>query len=149
MEFTFLTPLLVLLFLGTWQFGYAYYLYNELEQAVRAGARYASARTYDSGTSTPSAGFIDEVQNVVVYGDPVPAINATPVVPGLAKTNVTVNASFYANGFASAAGQNMMVPTRVAVSITGFSVGTFGLIPLQGKPRTEFPYVGVFKPPMP
>jgi len=46
-ELTLLLPLLVSLFLGTWQFGYAYYLYGELEQAVRSGGRFASLSTYD------------------------------------------------------------------------------------------------------
>lgn len=143
-EFTLLTPLLVALFLGTWQFGYAYFLYDKAEQAVRAGARYASQRTYDSGTPTPSAAFVRDVQNVVLYGDPTGG--TTPVVPGLAAANVKVQVSFFANGFANPPGQNMLLPTRVAVFIDGFSVGTLGRISLTGKPRTEFPYVGVFKP---
>jgi Flp pilus assembly protein TadG len=143
-EFTFLTPLLVALFLGTWQFGYAYFLYDKAEQAVRAGARYASERTYDSATSTPSAEFAQDVRNVVLFGDP--AGGTTPVVPELAAANVKVEVSFFENGFASPPGHDMLVPTRVAVFIDGFSVGTLGRIPLTGKPRTEFPYVGVFKP---
>jgi hypothetical protein len=105
-EFTLLTPLLVALFLGTWQFGYAYFLYDKAEQAVRAGARYASERTYDSDTSTPSAAFVQGVRNVVLYGDP--AGGTTPVVPDLAAANVKVEVSFFANGFVSPPGQNML-----------------------------------------
>jgi len=143
-EFTLLSPLIVTLFIGSWQFGYAYFLYDKAEQAVRAGARYASLRTYDASTATPSQGFVDDVRNVVLYGDPAGGTSA--VVPGLASSHVTVEMSFYANGFAQPSGQDMLVPTRVAVSINNFSVGTFGLITLSGKPRVEFPYVGIFKP---
>ncbi len=143
-EFTLALPMLTLLFLGTWQFGYAFFLYDELEHAVRDGARFASMYTYDSATMTPSAGFTTAVQNVVLYGNA--AGGTTPVVRGLAPANVTVEVSFYANGFASPPGFNLQMPTRVAVSITNFSVGTLGTITLNGKPRTEFPYVGVFNP---
>jgi Flp pilus assembly protein TadG len=144
-EFTLLTPLLVALFLGTWQYGYAYFLYDRAEQAVRAGARYASLRTYDSATSTPTAAFVSDVRNVVLYGGP--AGGTTLVVPGLTPANVQVEVSFYDTGFASPPGMDMRTPTRVAVSITGFSVGVFHPVNLNGKPRTEFAYVGVFKPP--
>lgn len=144
-EFTLLSPLLVSLFLGTWQYGYAFFLYDKAEQAVRAGARYASVLTYDSGSSNPSNTFVSNVRNVVLYGNPTGG--TTPVVPGLTAANVTVEVSFYDNGFASPSGNDMLVPTRVAVSLDGYSVGTLGAIILTGKPRTEFPYVGVYKPP--
>lgn len=143
-EFTLLSPLIVTLFIGSWQFGYAYFLYDKAEQAVRAGARYASLRTYDSGTSSPSQGFVRDIRNVVLYGDPAGGTHL--VVPGLTAANVTVEVSFYDNGFAQPAGRDMLVPTRVAVSINNFSIGTFGAIDLRGKPRVEFPYLGVFKP---
>jgi Flp pilus assembly protein TadG len=143
-ELTLLTPLIVSLFLGTWNYGYAYFLYDKAEQAVRAGARYASVRTYDSSTSTPSQGFVDDVRNVVIYGSP--AGGTSVVVPGLAAANVVVQVSFYDNGFAQPSGNDMLVPKRVAVSINNFSVGTFGILALTGKPRVEFPYMGVFRP---
>ena len=53
-EFTISLTFLIPLFLGAWAFGYTFYQYSKLENAVRAGARYASLRTYDSSTSTPS-----------------------------------------------------------------------------------------------
>ncbi len=144
-EFTLALPLLTLLFLGTWQFGYAYFLYNQVEQAVRDGARYASTRIYDSATSTPTTAFTDTVRNVVLYGDP--NGGTTTVVPNLNAQNVKVEASFFQHGFATPPGQDMMMPKRVAVSITGYSVGMLGAITLNGKPRTEFPYVGLWQPP--
>jgi len=37
-EFTLSATFLIAVFLGVWQFGYAFYIYSELEQSVRAGA---------------------------------------------------------------------------------------------------------------
>ena len=45
LAFGFLFPVLT----GTFQFGYAFFVYNELQTAVREGARYAAFKTYDSG----------------------------------------------------------------------------------------------------
>ena len=53
-ELTLSLSFLTALFLGVWQYGYGFYVYAELEQSVRDGARYAAARTYDSATSTPT-----------------------------------------------------------------------------------------------
>jgi TadE-like protein len=56
-QLTLSMSLLIPLFLGTWEFGYGFYLYSQLSEALRSGARYASLRTYDSATSTPSDSF--------------------------------------------------------------------------------------------
>lgn len=120
-EFSLAIPLMVSLFLGTFQFGYAYYVYNELEQAVRAGARYASLRSYDANYDTA-------VKNVVVYGDPAPSGSPTPVVKGLGLGNVEVTRDTTAG--------------TVRVNIKNFSVGTFWGLTLPDKPSTQFPLVG-------
>jgi len=136
-ELTLSLTFLCALFLGTWQYGYTFYIYGELEQAVRAGARYASLLTYNSGTSTPTASFTTSVQNVVVYGDPAPANGAAPVVAGLTTANVSVT-PVWTSG----------TPTAMTVSITGFTIPTyFGNATLNGKPTTTFPFVGIFGPP--
>jgi hypothetical protein len=62
----------IALFLGVWQYGYSFYVYAELEQAVRDGARYAAARTYDSATSTPTDTFLAAFRTSWYY-DPEPA----------------------------------------------------------------------------
>jgi Flp pilus assembly protein TadG len=135
-EFTLSATFLIAVFLGVWQFGYAFYIYSELEQSVRAGARYASLGTYNSANSTPTAAFLTAVQNVVVYGDPAPPNGATPVAPGLTTANVSLNVTFTS------------VPTSMNVAITGYTVPTyFGGQTLNGKPTTAFPFVGVFGPP--
>ena len=137
-EFTLSAAFLIALFLGVWQFGYGFFIYNELEEAVRAGARYASLATYNSANSTPTAAFQTAVQNVVVYGNPVGG--TTPLAPGLTTANVSVTVTF----------SNTVpgVPTEMTVSITGYQLPTyFGSQTLNGKPTTAFPFVGVFGPP--
>lgn len=136
-ELTFSLTFLCALFLGTWQYGYAFYIYGELEQAVRAGGRYAALLTYNSGTSTPTASFTSAVQNVVVYGDPAPAVGATPIVPGLTRGNVSVSPVWTSGA-----------PTGMTVAITGYTIPTYsGNAILSGKPTTTFPFVGIFGPP--
>jgi Flp pilus assembly protein TadG len=133
-EFTLSATFLIALFLGVWQFGYGFFIYNELEEAVRAGARYASLRTYNSADSTPTSDFLTAVQNVVVYGDP--AGGTTPVAPGLTTADVSVTVTFTS------------VPTEMNVAITGYKLPTyFGSQTLSGRPTTSFPFVGVFGPP--
>ena len=136
-EFTLSLTFLVALFLGIWQFGYAFYLYAELEQSVRAGARYASELKYESGNSTPTSAFLTAVKNVVVYGDPAAANGATPVAPGLTTGNVTLTVTF-----------TLGVPTGMAVAITGYRVPTyFGNATLVNRPTTWFPFIGIYGPP--
>ena len=137
-EFTFSMLLLIPLFIGAWTFGYTFFQYAQLEDAVRAGARYASELNYDSATATPSAAFLTAVQNMTVYGDPgANPATATPVVTGLTTGNVNLNV-----GFTNSA------PSSMTVSITGFSVLTyFGRTSLTNKPYVWFPYVGYWSPP--
>jgi hypothetical protein len=67
------------------EFGRALWTHNALADAARRGARYATLH---------SSGDIDQVKNVVVYGDP--AGGSQPVVPNLSTSNVAVNYSNFA-----------------------------------------------------
>ena len=135
-QFTFALSLLVPLFIGTLEFGYGFYLYSQLSEAVRSGARYASLRTYDSATSTPTTAYLTAVQNMVAYGDP-SGTNTTPLVVGLTPGMVSVGCTFTKN-----------VPTAVSVTINGYNLPTyFGTKTLNNNPYVWFPYVGVFGPP--
>jgi len=79
----------------------------------------------------------DTVQNLVVYGSPTLATGASPVVRGLAKSNVNVNFNPDTNG----------VPTSVTVSATAFAVdGVFTTFTFNGKPMASVPYVGRYSP---
>lgn len=67
------------------EFGRALFTHNALADAARRGARYATLH---------SAGDINQVKNVVVYGDP--AGGTQPLVPNLSTANVAVNYSNFA-----------------------------------------------------
>ncbi|MCW5977886.1 MAG: pilus assembly protein [Bryobacteraceae bacterium] len=130
LSFSFLVPI----FVGTYSFGYAFYVYDSLASAVRAGARFASLQTYNSPTTTPSAAYLTAVRNMVVYGDP--AGGTTPVRAGLRPENVSVTMTFQ-NG----------VPREVAVAIQNFQINSVvDTIDLAQKPRFSVPYTGRFDP---
>lgn len=134
-EFALTFPILVAVFSGAFELGYAFFAYNTLVNGVRDGARYASMRPYDSATATPTSAFMTAVQNIVVFGDP--AGGTTPILRGLATSNVQLTVLTSGNA-----------PLQVTVSITGFSIGAvFGTINLNGKPACSFPYLGIPTPP--
>jgi Flp pilus assembly protein TadG len=136
-ELTLSLGFLIPLFLGTWQFGYAYYIYGELEQAVRDGARYASLQPYHSANATPTSAYLAAVQNVVVYGTDAPESGSAPIVNSLTTSNVGLTVTF-----------NNNVPASVSVYITGYRMPAFfGSLTLNHKPLAWFPYVGMFGPP--
>jgi Flp pilus assembly protein TadG len=125
-------PVLVGLFLGTLQFGYSFYIYDELEQSVRAGARYASLRSYGSTTDTPDAAFANAVRNVVVYANP--AGGSRPVAPGLTTGQVAITVNMQHGA-----------PSAVTVAINGYQLPqVVSSVTLTNKPATQFPYLGVF-----
>jgi Flp pilus assembly protein TadG len=137
-EFTLSMLVLMPLFLGAWAFGYTFFQYTQLENAVRNGARYASTLNYDSNSTTPSSSFQTAVQKMTVYGDPnADTTTATPVVAGLTTSNVSLTVAF-----------TNSAPSAVTVQITNFQVRTyFGKTNLNGKPYVWFPYVGYWTPP--
>ena len=129
-ELAIAAPLFLTLFTACFQFGYYFYIYNRLENAVRDGARYASIRAYDSSSSTPSTAFSTAVTNMVLYGSP--ASGSTTVVPGLKSSNINLSVTM-TNG----------VPSLVKVSISGYSIyAVFGNWTLTKKPAAIFPYEG-------
>lgn len=119
---------------GVFQFGYALFVYNNLESAVRGGARYASARSYDSSSAAPSPDYSAAVKNMVVYGNP--EGTGQPVARGLSASNVEIQANM--NGAA---------PESITVAITGYKVdAVFTSFTFDGKPAKTFPYTGTPAP---
>ena len=132
-EFSLGFGLLITTLAGVYQLGYAFYLYNMLESAVRDGARFASLAPYDA---PDGARFTERVRNMVVYGNPDPPASAAPLVPDLTAANVTVAPTFDSRG----------VPQRVAVQIDNFPIqALFAAYTLEHKPRCSFPYMGWFE----
>jgi Flp pilus assembly protein TadG len=133
-EFAIGATVLLAGFGGTFQFGYTFYEYNILKNAVNDGAHYASLQIYDSNNATPSNSFKQAVRNMVVYGNPAGGTN--PVTPGLATANVNVTATF-AKG----------VPSAMTVSIAGYTVNAvFGSTTFNGKPTATYAYQGIYEP---
>ena len=129
LAFGFLFPVLT----GTFQFGYAFFVYNELQNAVRQGARYAAYKTYDSSSATPSTTFANSVKNAVVYGNP--AGGTTPIVPSLTTANVNLQVTFTSG-----------VPEMMTVSIQNYTLDAFLRTFSISKPAASFSYVGVYAP---
>lgn len=118
---------------GTFQFGYTFYVYNQLVTAVGNGARYAATLQYTPG---PNDTADHSIRNMVVYGDPEAAPGSRPVVSGFTPENVDINWTIE-NG----------APSAVAVSIHNFSIdAVFARFTFNARPGVEFPYVGPAAP---
>ena len=144
LEFAIGSGVLVAAFTGTFQFGYTFLQYNNLQSAVARGARYASLVDYHSSNDTPATDFQTAVQNMVLYGSP--AAGTTPVLPGLTASNVVVTVCGIATicpGYASALG----IPQEIKVSISGYTIDSvFARTVLSGKPAVSFAYQGIWEP---
>ena len=79
-EFSIAATVFLMTMFAVLEFGRALWTHNALTDAARKGARYAAVH---------SAADIDNVKNVVVYGDP--AGGTKPIVENLSTTNVQVN----------------------------------------------------------
>jgi Flp pilus assembly protein TadG len=120
---------------GTFQFGYTFYTYNQLVSAVGNGARYAAQRTYRAATSQDIERGNAAIRNMVVYGDAQPSPDALPVVPKLTPDQVEVRWLL--------AGDS--APVNVNVTIKGYTMDAiFRSFTFEGRPSVEFPYVGKY-----
>ena len=134
LEFALGAGILVAAFTGTFQFGYTFLQYNNLENAVARGARYASLTPYDSATDTASAAFQAAVKNMVVYGSP--TAGTSPVLPGLTTSNVNLIVIF-----------TDQVPSGVTVSISDYTIQSiFANTTLTKKPQVSYVYQGIWSP---
>jgi Flp pilus assembly protein TadG len=76
---------------GTVQFGYTFYIYNELVTAVGNGGRYAAIRTYRSAGQSDIEKGKAAIRNMVAFGDSRPAPDALPQVANLKPEQVRVD----------------------------------------------------------
>jgi len=133
-EFALGSGILVMAFVGTFQFGYTFLQYNNLENAVARGARYASLIPYDSPSTIPSGAFSSAVKNMVLYGSS--TAGASPALPGLTAANVNLTVTF-TNG----------VPGAMTISISGYSINSiFATSTLTNKPNITYAYQGIWTP---
>ncbi|HXI43291.1 MAG TPA: TadE/TadG family type IV pilus assembly protein [Bryobacteraceae bacterium] len=134
LEFAIGSGVLVAVFVGTFQFGFTFLQYNNLENAVARGARYASLVPYDSATTAPSVAFQTAVQNMVLYGSP--TTGTTPVLPGLTTGNANLSVTF-TDG----------VPSAMTVSISDYTINSvFATTTLTKKPQVTYAYQGIWSP---
>jgi Flp pilus assembly protein TadG len=110
---------------GTFQFGYTFYVYNQLVSAVGDGARYASVRPRSNDLESEKTA----IRNMVVYGESRPGAEAVPTVRNLKPEQVDVE---YAED-----------GSTVRVEIRGYRVdAVFTEFEFTGRPGVEFPYIG-------
>jgi len=127
---------------GTVQFGYTFYIYNELVSAVGNGGRYAAMRTYRAASPADIEKGKTAIRNMVVYGDTRPAPGAVPQVANLRPEQVRVNWIPVSNSDES--GDK---PGFVDVSIAEYTVdAAFGMFRFSGRPSVEYPFVGRYAP---
>ena len=140
MEFALGWSILIAVFTGTFQFGYMFYQYNTLENAIEQAARYGSMLQYSSTNSTPTDSFKTAVQNMAVYGTP--STGTTPLLSGLStgssgNVSVTITAGPGSN----------FTPGKVTVTLTSFTLdGFFGTQALTNKPSITYAYMGLYQP---
>ena len=154
-EFAIGSGILLTAFTSTFQFGFMFYQYNVLVNAVNDGAHFAALQVYNSDTATPASAFTTAVQDMVIYGDPT-GTNTTPVVRGLGTSNVSITIGY------SGTPSSTFTPTSVTVAITGYTIaglaGSFqdnghgnyqqimGSFTLTGKPTVTYPFQGMYCP---
>src|SRR5260370_20304153 len=140
-EFALAATVLIPIFLGTFQFGYAFYVYNLMSSQVRAGARYASLRTYRCGNASSMTAYQTAVKNVVRYGNP--AGTGTVIEPGLKDSEVSISI-LDVNGVAADASHT---PSYVVVKALNYTVdAVVTTFDFNGKPSVTMPYVGQYAP---
>jgi len=140
-EFALAFGIIIPVFLGTFQFGYTFYVYNLLQTQVRDGARYGALRTFRAGDAHSIAAYSAAVRNMVRYSTT--DGTETLIVPGLSDSNVTVSLVDKNGNTADAS----HVPATVKVSINGFSVdAVVKTMTLNQKPFLQFTYAGRYAP---
>jgi len=124
---------------GTFQFGYAFYVYNQLVTAVGNGGRYAAMRSYRGAADQDVERTNRGIRNMVAYGDPEPGPDAAPVAVKLAPEQVEVR------WIMSEKGDDKGAPVAVNISIRDYRLdAVFHTFTFTGRPSVEFPYVGRF-----
>jgi Flp pilus assembly protein TadG len=137
-ELALLLPLLVLLMLGTVNFGLILYGYTKVDKAVHAAARYAAMRTY-SLRGSDAAAYRNAVINVLNNGL---SAGGSSLLPGVTVSGVTVTMN-------PGAGTR---PRTVTVSVGSMTVNgavwpvAGGAVALSNKPSATFPFHGRFVP---
>ncbi len=105
------------IFMGMIEVGEILYIHQTLVERTRSAVRWGAVNVWDS-TNSPT-----QISNVVLYGTPTPADNATPIF-GLSSSNVSVTRP--QPDYSSA--------DRVVVSVSGYTLTFFtnAIVQLSG-----------------
>jgi len=137
-EFALSACVLFPLFIGTFQYGYTFYVYNLLCAHMRGGARYASLKTFQASHSDA---WKTAVKNMILYGNS--AGTGAMIQPGLTAAQIDVEIKDPNGNNADAT----HVPYYVTVSTTNYSVdAVMTTFNFNGKPAVQFPYLGRYAP---
>ena len=128
---------LTLLGAGGFQFGYLFWARQQLQSAIASGARYASRLDYLGRTDRCVQRSYDVARNLVVYGDPKPGPDASPLIPGLRPSHVAVEVHADPQG----------VPQSITMSVRDFQVdAVFSRYRMHGSPSATVPFQGRYAP---
>jgi len=140
-ELALATTLMVPILIGTFEFGYTFYVYNLLSTQVRGGSRYASFRTFRCMDTASVDKYKAAIRNMVRTSSP--DGSGALIIPGLADANVLVEIVDQ-NGVAA---DNANVPATVTVSAVNFNIySVFATMRVHEKPSVTFPYLGRYAP---
>jgi Flp pilus assembly protein TadG len=140
-EFALASFVLIPMFVGTFQFGYAFYVYNLLCTQTRAAARYASMKTFTCLTSSEIDTWKTQVKNMMMYGNP--DKSGTLIEPGLKATEIDVEIKDSSGNNAD----STHIPSYVTVTTVSYSVDAVATtFNFNNKPFVQFPYVGRWAP---
>jgi Flp pilus assembly protein TadG len=127
LEFAISWSVLIALLTGVYQFGYTFYIYNQLMTSVANAAELGSKMDYDKAHTDV---YTTALQNMVLYGDT--TAGTRPIVTGLTAANVNVNVTLLNT-----------VPQDLTITITGLTVdAVFTTFTFNGKPRATTIYMG-------
>ena len=88
-EFALTASVFIMMIVGIISGAHLFFTHNAMVEATRRGARYAATQCKPDLAGCPnSAGTLDRVQNVVLYGTP--EVGTTTLVHNLQRANVTV-----------------------------------------------------------
>jgi len=140
-ECALVSMVLVPMFVGTFQFGYSFYVYDLLCTQTRSAARYASMKTFPCSSPSKIAAWKAAVRNTMRYGNP--EGSGRVLEPGL--TDAQIDIRIRDKDGADADESHM--PAYVTVTMANFSVkGVIATFNFTGKPFVQFPYVGRWAP---
>ena len=143
-EFALASSLLIPVFLGTFQFGYTFYVYNLLSTQIRSGSRFASMKAFKCSTDASIGYYKQKVRNVVRYGNP--SATGSVIEPGLTDSEVTVSVKDSGGTEITAANASTRTASYVEVSATSFAVNAlFITYTFTGKPIVRMPYLGAYQ----